>query len=184
MARYDLGCGSKLKEGFEGIDFTPYHGVTHILNMDDPNIRLPFVDSSVDEFYASHFLEHIVNLIPLMNECWRCLKPNGKFEIIVPLAPSRGAFDDPTHVRFFGEATFKYFTEDAPGNQVIPSIKGRWNILKMDWTPKNSEDIHNVFENKMREIHVIMEPVKKEEAATSVAGSTFVENSTPALADN
>jgi len=181
--RYDLGCGSKLKEGYEGIDFHAYPGVTHILNLDNPTIRLPFPDSTVDEFHASHFLEHIVNLIPLLNECWRCLKPNGKFEIIVPLAPSRAAFDDPDHKRFFTKGTFAYFTEHPPGNYQQYGMKGFWRVLLNDWTPSYSEDTEHIYTNEMRELHVIMEPIKKGGAASAVVGS-YVESSTPALADN
>jgi SAM-dependent methyltransferase len=157
---YDLGCGSKIKEGFAGIDFEAYEGVEFVKNLDDENLRLPFNDSEVDEFYASHFLEHIHHLVPLLNEVWRCLKPTGRFDIIVPLAPSRAAFDDPDHKRFFTKGTFSYFTENPPGNYRQKGLKGLWTILLNDWTPAYSEDTAQVYTNEMRELHVIMTPNK------------------------
>jgi SAM-dependent methyltransferase len=56
-----------------------------------------------------HVLEHIHNLIPLMNELHRVLKKNGLFQIRTPLYPHPQAFQDPTHVRCFTGETFKYF---------------------------------------------------------------------------
>jgi len=161
---YDLGCGTKLKQGFAGIDFEKYEGVEYVMNLDDPNIRLPFGYNEIDEYHASHFLEHIVNLVPLLNECWRTLKWDGKFDIVVPLAPSRSAFDDPDHKRFFTKGTFSYFTENPPGFYHQHGLKGLWKLLLNDWTPAYSEDTEHVYSNEMRELHVIMQPVKEEPA--------------------
>lgn len=88
-------------------------------------------DSSIDEVYASHFMEHIHRgqpLINVMNEAWRVLKPGGCFTMIMPLVgytdPHTGApmsdqigwqpWSDPTHVNYwwFPEALY-YFCEGA-----------------------------------------------------------------------
>ena len=47
---------------------------------------IPLPEASVDEIYASHVLEHISfkDLIVMLNEIYRVLKPNGKFSVCVP----------------------------------------------------------------------------------------------------
>jgi SAM-dependent methyltransferase len=72
-------------------------------------------DSSVDEIYASHFMEHIPRgqpLVDVMNEAWRVLKPGGTFLMIMPLVgyTDHGVgkmvagwqpYADPTHVNYW-----------------------------------------------------------------------------------
>ena len=86
---------------------------------------LPFKDSSFDEIYASHCLEHIPNIVKTMNECWRVLKRDGKFTIRVPLFPTVGSISDPTHVRYFIVPTFDYFTYQG-------KLTGLNHAFKMD----------------------------------------------------
>ncbi len=101
----------------------------------DPNIackpdvcgdiqNLPFKDELFDEIYSSHVLEHIPNIVKTLNECWRVLKPNGKFTVRVPLFPTIGSISDPTHVRYFIPATFDYFTHQG-------KLTGLKNTFKM-----------------------------------------------------
>ncbi len=72
--------------------------------------NLPFKDESFDSINAIHVLEHIPNIVKVMNEAWRVLKPDGQFNVRVPLFPTIGSISDPTHVRFFIVPTFDYFT--------------------------------------------------------------------------
>jgi len=52
-------------------------------------------------------------LFAVMDECWRILAPGGTFEIGVPNARSDGAFQDPTHRRFWNQHTFRYFNNET-----------------------------------------------------------------------
>ncbi|RMG90729.1 MAG: class I SAM-dependent methyltransferase [Chloroflexi bacterium] len=110
----DLGCGCNKAPGYEGLDKVPFPGVTYVHDLEV--IPWPFADSSVDGLRARHVLEHIHNLIDVMNEAHRILKPGAKFHIYVPMVvDSVGqihpeAFQDPTHVRFFVPETWSYFT--------------------------------------------------------------------------
>lgn len=70
---------------------------------------LPFPDRSLDVINAAHIFEHIYNFIPLMNECWRCLKDDGFMMVAVPVFPSDAAAGPPDHVRFFTQTTFMCF---------------------------------------------------------------------------
>lgn len=72
---------------------------------------IPLGDQTFDHILASHFIEHVEDTIHLFNECWRVLKPGGTMKIFVPYALSHGAFQDPTHVKFFVPESFMYYTE-------------------------------------------------------------------------
>jgi len=52
----------------------------------DVRFGLPFPDASVDFLYSSHFLEHLyrVEVLALLQEARRVLKPTGIFRICVP----------------------------------------------------------------------------------------------------
>lgn len=76
--------------------------------------RLCFPDNSIESIISHHCLEHIGNgFIRLMDECFRILKPGGKFRIIVPLFPSFAAVNDPDHKRFFTKHTLQSFLHNA-----------------------------------------------------------------------
>lgn len=107
----DLGCGSKKVSGAIGIDRMAHPGVNIICDFEQ---SLPLKSNSVDALHASHLLEHISSLIVLMEEIYRVCKPGAGVYITVPYFTSRGAFRDPTHVRYFTEETFQYFQQSVP----------------------------------------------------------------------
>jgi hypothetical protein len=63
----------------------------------------------VEEFQANHVLEHIANLLPLMQWCWELAKPGALFTARVPYGSSDDADADPTHVRRFFLESWGYF---------------------------------------------------------------------------
>jgi hypothetical protein len=64
---------------------------------------------------ADNLLEHIDNLIPLMNDCHGALTEHGRMHIVVPNAKDPvAAFADPTHRRAFVSDTFTYFDVAHP----------------------------------------------------------------------
>ena len=73
--------------------------------------KLPLKTDSVDVVYMSHLLEHIRDMIPFMEEVYRVCRPGAEVRVVVPYYTSRGAFRDPTHVRFITEDLFQYFEE-------------------------------------------------------------------------
>lgn len=74
---------------------------------------MPFESDYFDELHASHVLEHITNILPLMQELHRVAKQNAIFHIRVPHGASAIAFEDPTHVRQFFQNSWLYFTPMA-----------------------------------------------------------------------
>lgn len=91
---------------------------------------LPFPDESVEEFLISHVLEHITNVLPLLQELHRIAKPNAKMVASVPYGSSDDAFEDPTCVRRFFPGSFAYFSQ--PGCwQFSQGYRGDWDCEKV-----------------------------------------------------
>lgn len=107
----DLGCGSKKLQGAFGLDCQKLPGIDTVCNFE---WALPLKTSSVDVVHLSHIVEHIRDLIPFMEEVYRICRPGGEVRIIAPYYTSRGAFRDPTHVRYITEDTFQYFEPPTP----------------------------------------------------------------------
>ncbi len=141
--KLELWWGNFVTPWFINIDvckFTP-DTIIH-----DLNFWLPWdlESDTVEQIRADNVLEHIENLIPLMNDCWRVLKKWGTFEIIVPLFPTIWAIKDPTHVRFFIPESFDYFDKDwdyekkPDYNLKLWTVKGKKIIDVSDcWNYKN-----------------------------------------------
>ena len=122
--KLDLGCGSNKQKGFIGVDFSSRPDV-----ISDFESSLPFSSSSIEFIWCDQTLEHVQNLIPLMNECHRILSPGSHMWIGVPRFPEPESVIDPTHVRFFVPGTFDYFC--SPSAKFDYGIKTWKRILVM-----------------------------------------------------
>ena len=90
----------------------------------DLNEGFPFLpDDSVDEIYSHNTLEHVENLLFLMDEIHRVLKPTGRKVLFVPHFSNPYYYSDPTHHHFFGLYTFYYFSDDQRSlHRRVPSF--------------------------------------------------------------
>lgn len=82
----------------------------------DLNNGIPLNDNSVGVLNASHILEHLHDKTKIMAEIHRVLAPGGWAFIEVPSTDGRGAFQDPTHVSYWNENSFLYYTNAYLGN--------------------------------------------------------------------
>ena len=105
--KLNLGCGTDIKEGYVNLDIIKRKGVDVVHDLD--KLPYPFKESTFDEVYASHVLEHVDDLMKTMEEIYRILKPGGALVAKVPYFSSSGAFQDPTHKHFFADDTVKYY---------------------------------------------------------------------------
>lgn len=104
----NLGSGQKKLSGAINVDITPE---TNPEVVHDLNIRpWPFADGSFTKVYASDVVEHLDNIVGMMNELHRICRSGARIEITVPHYSSANAFTDPTHRHYFGCFSFDYFT--------------------------------------------------------------------------
>jgi SAM-dependent methyltransferase len=110
MKIINLGCGDKKLPGEIGVDIFPSACVDVITDLND--YPLPFDDDSIDIVRSSHCFEHLDNLIALMEDIHRLLKPGGLLEVTVPHVSNIEFFRDPTHKHSFTFGTMDYFVKD------------------------------------------------------------------------
>ncbi len=104
----EIGCGKKKTPGAVGLDSRAFPGVDIIADLEGP---LPIPDDTYDVVYANQVLEHVTNLLGLMHEIHRILKPGGKLLAQVPYFRSGWAHVDLTHVRCFTIDSMETFRE-------------------------------------------------------------------------
>lgn len=107
MIKLDIGCGRNPLPSYIGIDKSPSSGAHYIIDIEKE--PLPFKDEEVDAIHMSHTIEHLENVIFVINECWRILKWGGQVDIRVPHFDCRMAVQDPTHKKFFVQDSFKFY---------------------------------------------------------------------------
>jgi len=78
----------------------------------------PFKDKSVGVIRAYDFLEHLPDKQFTMSEIHRVLAPGGILLSATPSTDGRGAFQDPTHVSFWNENSFWYWTKKNFANYI------------------------------------------------------------------
>lgn len=127
MIKLDLGCGSRKKEGFLGVDQYPMENVDVVLDIG--TAPWPWEDGSVEEIHASHFLEHLTAMqrVHFMNEAFRVLKDGGKATIITPHWASNRAYGDFTHQWPPVAEMFFYYLKQDWRNLNAPHTDKKWN---------------------------------------------------------
>jgi SAM-dependent methyltransferase len=109
-ARLHLGCGTTIRPGWVNLDRAKLPGVEVFADvLGGAPTPLPFQDDSIEEFFASHVLEHVHDTLALMQELHRIAKPGATAVFRVPYGSSDDADEDPTHVRRFFVKSFSYF---------------------------------------------------------------------------
>ena len=111
IIKLHLGCGKSKLPGYVGLDLVPLDGVdvVHDLNL----FPWPFADGAVAEVVMDNLLEHLPDTVRAMEEVWRICGDKATVNIYVPYYNSPGASRDPTHLKFFTEESFDYFTPDG-----------------------------------------------------------------------
>ncbi len=146
--KIDLGCGLQKKAGFTGVDKIDLPGVDIVCDVDTQ--KLPLKDSSVSEVYSMHFMEHVSDLVAVMEELWRVCQKDAKITIAVPYFTSVGAFRDPTHKHFFAYETFDHFTNSAKVPAFYSEAKFSITQKRILFYPSNSN-----FYGKIRFLHMM-----------------------------
>jgi SAM-dependent methyltransferase len=73
----------------------------------------PFEENFFDIIIAMNVVEHLKEIISVMQQIHRVSKPDALVNILVPHFSSAAAFIDPTHKSFFSYRSFDYFIKGS-----------------------------------------------------------------------
>jgi len=141
LKKIDLCGGIDTYKDYTPLDQTLGHNLDEIW---------PLEGESVGVIRAFDAIEHLKDPIHTLNEAYRVLAPGGFFLIQVPSttgpmirAPAmdggefhwvasagRGAHQDPTHVSFWNENSFWYYTKQSHA-RYIPRSQAKFQVIKM-----------------------------------------------------
>ena len=106
----NLGCGNKHLPDAVNLDVTTNTNpdVVHDLNLRP----WPFPADRFDEVIMYDVLEHLGDLVGVLEELHRVTRPGGVIRITTPHFSCANAFTDPTHKHQLGWFSLDYFTGD------------------------------------------------------------------------
>ena len=107
----DLGCGRDKIAGAIGVDFAgnALADVRHDLDA----YPYPFADGSFEVVVLRNVIEHVRNVVGLMEEVHRIGSAGADVLITTPHFSSLYSFQDPTHLRHLALDSMDYFTDDT-----------------------------------------------------------------------
>ncbi len=132
LLKVDLGGGLFPIPGYLTID---QEGAEITCDLND---GIPLDDNSVGVINASHLIEHLRDPLKTMKEIHRVLAPGGWAFIEVPSTDGRGAWQDPTHVSYWNENSFFYYTRETQA-QYIRNNSIRFSAMRLEtnWWENN-----------------------------------------------
>jgi SAM-dependent methyltransferase len=109
----DLGCGINKYPGAIGLDRGPNTRADIIADLD--HFPYPIRDNSFGQVRAIHVVEHVSNIIRMMEELHRVLVPGGQAVIVTPHYTDFSSFCDPTHKWHLNSFSLRYFGPNHAG---------------------------------------------------------------------
>jgi SAM-dependent methyltransferase len=159
----ELGCGRVKHANAVGIDRVALPGVdvVHDLN----RYPYPFADSTFDEVFAIHVIEHLDSILAVMEEIHRITRPKARVTIITPHHSDAISWQDPTHKWHLNSYSFSYFEPTYPTNYYTAArfrIKSKEVELASIWKALGVQYLVNLdnrfpafrFIRKLWELHL------------------------------
>ncbi|MED5247670.1 class I SAM-dependent methyltransferase [Priestia sp. LL-8] len=158
-----LGCGKTILKEWINLDIMGRQGVDIIADLERcSETPLPLGDHSIDEFYASHLIEHIHHTLPMMQELHRVAKNDAKAVFRLPYGSSDDAYEDPTHVRQYFLNSFGYFSQPYYWRADY-GYRGDWKTEKISLLVSEAvykdKSFHEIYEDVMKKRNVVSEMV-------------------------
>lgn len=123
----DLGAAHAKPAGYLGVDMRRGPGVDIVATLP---AEVPLPASSVGVIRAVDFFEHVADKVAAINELYRLLAPGGVIVSQTPSTDGRGAFQDPTHVAFYNENSFWYYTDDSY-RRYVPEVQAQFQTSRL-----------------------------------------------------
>jgi len=133
VKKLNLGCGSKIIDGYLNVDRSAPADLVHDLE----SFPWPWPDNSIEEIRLVHVLEHLgkdtATFKNLVQEIYRVACNNAKIQIIVPHPRHDSYLADPTHVRPITEETIRLLSrrvnlENRKNGQANSCLALEWNV--------------------------------------------------------
>lgn len=105
----DVGCGNSKIPGAVGIDLIPGPQIDVVHDLDQ--VPWPLESNAFQVIRLWSVVEHLRNLVAVMEEVHRVARPGAMVLIGTPHFSSANAYTDPTHVHFFSGRFLDYFIE-------------------------------------------------------------------------
>jgi hypothetical protein len=125
LSKLDLGGRFSSPDGYTSVDLKDADVCM------DLNETWAIPDSSVGVIRAFDIIEHLKNPIHTMSEIHRVLVPGGYCFIHVPSTDGRGAWQDPTHVSYWNQNSFFYYTRQQQA-KYIDNSSIRFKTITLD----------------------------------------------------
>jgi glycosyltransferase involved in cell wall biosynthesis len=125
LEKIDLGGGFDCPKGYKSVDLKNADIIA------DLNESIPLPDNSVGVIRAWDILEHLKDKQKIMSEIHRVLADGGWLLVGVPSTDGRGAFQDPTHVSYWNENSFWYWTRKEQAKYIY-NDKVRFQVFRND----------------------------------------------------
>jgi SAM-dependent methyltransferase len=127
----DLGCGKDKIAGTIGVDFAGNADadVRHDLDV----YPYPFASSSFEVVVLRNVIEHVRNVVGLMEEIHRIGRAGADVLITTPHFSSLYSYQDPTHVRHLALESMDYFTEHSSHSNFYSSMRYRMISRGLDF---------------------------------------------------
>ena len=121
----NLGCGEQAwgdGRNYVGADIFPGRQVDVMVDLDGG--KLPFPDASFDVVMLDQVVEHLLNVVPLLQQCHRVLKDGGYLYLTTPHFSNLSSWVDPTHHKHYSLHSFGFIFWEEKKVFTFPSIEG------------------------------------------------------------
>ena len=136
----NLGCGEKYEDGAVNVDYYASRvDVRHDLDF----IPYPFADNTFTEIRCENVIEHLEDVIAVMEELHRIGKPGCRMRIRVPHFRSACLYEDLTHKHGFSWRSFDIFSED--GSVYGNYSHARYRIVAREYTPYKLKGLYQLL---------------------------------------
>jgi SAM-dependent methyltransferase len=129
-----IGAGRKKIAGAVTLDINPRLAPDVVWDLNE--FPYPFADSEFDLVVCEHVIEHLREVISVMEELHRVTKGGGRVVVRVPHFSSLNFNTDPTHVHAFSSRSFDYLCVATPYERYdYSTVRFRKLVGRMDMQP-------------------------------------------------
>ncbi|MEO8288018.1 MAG: methyltransferase domain-containing protein [Chloroflexota bacterium] len=129
-----IGAGRKKIAGAVTLDINPRLEPDVVWDLN--NFPYPFADDEFDMVVCEHVIEHLREVISVMEELHRVTRPGGRVLVRVPHFSSLNFNTDPTHIHAFSSRSFDYLCLGTPFERYdYSTVRFRKLVGRMDMQP-------------------------------------------------